>query len=198
MKTPRGERPTFWGETCDSDEGRFKRKDAAMHQQLITLVGAVALLGASGAMAQGFGPGEGGHGRGGFHGPGRFLDLTEDQQAAAREIFEQQRPQRQALHEEMRANRAALHESLEGDYPDPTLVGEIVIEGHALKKRSRGLRTESMKALESILSDEQKLKLEMLEAARGSKGRRGMSGPGGLMGRPGGAWGPPGRGPVPE
>jgi len=198
MKTPRAERPTFWGETCDSHEGRFKRKDAAMRQQLIILVGAAALLGASGAMAQEFGPGEGGHGRGGFRGPGRFLELTESQQASAREIFEQQRPQREALHEEMRANRTALHESLEGDYPDPTLVGELVIEGHALKKRSRGLRAESMKALKSILSDEQKLKLEMLEAARGSKGRGGMRGPGGPMGRHGGGWGPPGRGPEPE
>ena len=86
-----------------------------MQQKLITLVGlgALVLLGASGAAAQPFGPGEGGRGPGGFRGPARFLDLTEEQQAAAREVFEQRRPEREALHEEMRENRKALRDSLE-------------------------------------------------------------------------------------
>jgi len=165
-----------------------------MQKKLITLVGlgAAALLGASGAAAQPFGPGEGGPGPRGFRGPGRILDLTEEQQVAAREIFEQRRPQMEALHEDLRENRKALRDSLESGDPDPTLVGELVIEGHALRERGRALREESKKALEAILDDEQKGKLETLEAARellGPGGRRGT------MGKRGSGWGPGAAGP---
>ncbi len=201
MKTPRANQPSFWGETRDLSTRRASsERDAAMQQKIITLVGlgAVALLGTWGAIAQELGSGEGRHGPGGFRGPGRFLELTEDQQAAAREIFEGQRPQREALHQEMRENRQLVRESLESDQPDALLVGELMIEGQALKKRSRALREESKKALESILSDEQKQKLELFESMRGPKGHHGMMGPGGMRGRHGGRWGPPGRGPAPE
>jgi Spy/CpxP family protein refolding chaperone len=165
-----------------------------MQKGLITLIGlgAAVLLGASGAAAQPFGPGEGGPGSRGFRGPGRILDLTEDQQVAAREIFEQRRPQMEALHEDLRENRRALRDSLESGNPDATLIGELVIEGHALRERGRTLREESKKALEAILNDEQKRKLETLEAARelvGPGGRRGM------MGKRGGGWGPRAEGP---
>ena len=161
-----------------------------MQQKLITLVGlgTLVLLGSSGAAAQPFDRGEGGPGPKGFRGPARALDLTEEQQAAAREIFEQQRPQRQALREEMRENRQALRGSLESGGADPCTVGEIVMEGHALKERGRALREESKKAFAGLLNEEQKSKLEILEAAReltGPRGRRGMRGP------RGGGWGPP-------
>lgn len=171
-----------------------------MRQEFITLLslGTAALLGASGAIAQSAGPGEGRHGPGGFRGPARFLELTEDQQAAARRIFEGQRPERQALRDQMRETQAALHESLESEQPDALLVGELAIQRHALGKQSRGLRDESMKALKNILNDEQKLKLEIFESVRGSKGGPGRMGHGGTRGRRGGGWGPPGPGPEPE
>jgi Spy/CpxP family protein refolding chaperone len=164
-----------------------------MQQKLITLigVGAVALLGASGAVAQPFGPGDGERGPRGFRGPGRFLELTEEQQAAARELREQRRPEMEALRDQLRENRTLLRESLESGSPDPTAVGELVIEGHALRQKGRALREESKEAFEGLLTSEQKRKLELLEAARiagGPRGRRGM------MGRRGGGWGPPGGG----
>ena len=164
-----------------------------MTQKLISLagLGALVLLGASGAAAQSWGPGEGGGPRG-FRGPARVLDLTEDQQAAAREIFEQQRPERQALREEMRENREALREALESGTAEPCTVGEIVMEGHALKERGRALREESKKALTGLLNEEQKSKLETLEAARELTGRKGRPG---TRGPRGGGWGPPGGGP---
>ncbi len=201
MKTPRARWPNLWNETRDLRGGAIQaRGHSSMQRKHITLLslGAAALLGTSGAIALPVGPGEGRHGSGGFRGHGRFLELTEDQQASAREIFEGQRPQREALHQEMRENRQLVRESLESDQPDALLVGELMIEGQALKKRSRALREESKKALESILSDEQKQKLELFESMRGPKGHRGMMGPGGMMGRHGGRWGPPGRGPAPE
>ena len=161
---------------------------------------AIGLLGAPGASAQPFGPGEGGpgpHGRGGpggLRGMARALDLTDEQRTAVRQVFESQRPEREALREEMQANRTALRESLE-DGADPCSVGEIVIEGHAFKERGQALREESKVAFEGLLNEEQKGNLETLQAAReltGPKGRRGMRGP------RGGAWGPPEGGPVVE
>lgn len=163
-----------------------------MHKTLTILVGlgATAVLGASAATAQQpFGPGEGRQGTAGFRGPARILDLTEDQQAAAREIFEQSRPRMEALHARTRENREALHDALENDPPDPFVVGELVIERHALQEQGRALREESKQAFAAILNAEQKSKLETLEAARaltGGKGHRGMRGP------RGGGWGPPG------
>ena len=118
-----------------------------MQSKLISLagLGALVLLGASGAAAQSWGPGEGGGPRG-LRGPARVLDLTEDQEAAAREICQQRRPERQALREEMRENREALREAMESGTAEPCTVGEIVMEGHALKEKGRALREESKKA----------------------------------------------------
>ncbi len=162
-----------------------------MQKRIIALVGlgVVALLGASGAAAQPFGPGEGERGPRGFRGPGRFLELTEDQQEAVRQIFEQRRPELEALHEQMREKRQLLRDSLESGNPDPTLVGDLVIDGHALKKQGRALREESKKAFEALLNPDQKGKLEILEAARALGGQRGRHG---MMGKRGGGWGPPG------
>jgi Spy/CpxP family protein refolding chaperone len=165
-----------------------------MSQKLISLVGlgALILLGPAGAVAQPFDRGEGGPGPRGFRGPARVLDLSEEQQAAAREIFEQRRPEREALREEMRENREALRASLESGDADPCTVGQIMMEGHALKERGRALREESTRALAGLLNEEQKSKLETLEAARaltGPKAGRGMRGPSG------GGWGPPEGGP---
>jgi Spy/CpxP family protein refolding chaperone len=160
-----------------------------MRHTLITLVGlgAVALGGAASATAQPFGPGEGRRGPEGMHGPGRFLELTEEQQAAARELFEQQRPQREALRAELRENRQALRQALEGGSPDPCVVGELVIEGHALEERGRAQREESKEALGALLNAEQKRKLEVLEAARALRGPGGRPG---MAGRRDRQWGP--------
>ena len=166
-----------------------------MQKRLMTLIGLSAgtFLLASGASAQPFGPDDGGRGRGprGVRAAARFLELTEEQQAVAREAFEKQRPEMEALHEQMREVRKALRDSLETEAPDPLAVGELVIEKHALRAQARALREESKAALESVLTPEQKQKLEALEAVRGfdgppgMRGRRGERGPHG-MGTPGG------------
>jgi Spy/CpxP family protein refolding chaperone len=164
----------------------------------VGIVGAVLMIGAPAAMAQPFGPGEGGPGSRGVRGPGRFLELTEDQQEAARQIFEQQRPEMRSLHERMRENRKLLRDALESG-SDPTSVGELVIEGHALREKGRAMREESKEAFESLLNPEQKRKLEMLEAARavgGARGPRGAASGFRGTGSRGGEWGPSEMGPV--
>lgn len=162
-----------------------------MRQTLITLTGLAlaGLVAAPAATAQARHRGEGGAGR--HHGMARALDLTEEQRATAREIFEQQRPEREALRAEMQENRSALDEALESEQPDALLVGELMIESKALRARGRALREQSKHALEGVLTEEQKQKLELLEDMR-PRGRRGKAGREGL-GRRG-----PGAGPAPE
>lgn len=164
-----------------------------MQKKLKILVGLSAgtFLLASGVAAQPFGPDDGRRGPRGLRGPGRFLELTEEQQSVARDAFEKQRPEMRALHEQMREVRESLRDSLESESPDPFTVGELAIEEHALMGKARALREESKAALESVLTPEQKQKLEALEAVRGfvgprgMRGRRGERGPHG-MGTPGG------------
>lgn len=165
-----------------------------MQHKLITLVGlgVVALLGASVAAAQPAGPGEGRPGRGGFDGPARFLGLTEEQQTVAREAFERQRPAMREIHEGLRENQEAQRQALESESPDPCVIGELAVEGHALQERARALREEAKKALEAVLTPEQKQKLEALEALRGS------GGPWRTWGGRGGGPGPRGIGPAGE
>jgi Spy/CpxP family protein refolding chaperone len=154
------------------------------------LAGALLLV-ASMAWAQSPAPGEerfGGEGRrrgpGGPAGAARFLDLTEEQKAAAREIFERQRPEMEVLHEALRENREAQREALEVDHPDPLTVGELAIERHALRQEAQARREEAKKAFEAVLTPEQRQKLEALEAVRGSMGPRGPRGPWGRRGGP--------------
>jgi Spy/CpxP family protein refolding chaperone len=111
-------------------------------------------------------------GPGGPAAAARFLELTEEQRAAAREIFQRQRPEMEVLHEAMRENREAQREALEVDHPDPLTVGELTIEGHALRQEARARREEAKKAFEAVLTPEQKQKFEAMEALRGSMGPR--------------------------
>jgi len=165
-----------------------------------TLGGSAALLlGGSLVVAQPSGPGREGPPDAPPGGPplgraARVLELTEQQQEAARQMFEQGRPQMEALHKEMCENRAQLEEALESGQADPTAVGELVIAGHSLRKEEQRLREDSKAAFESLLTPEQRLKLQALEAVREDMGPRGpRPGPG----APPGAWGPPGPPPEP-
>jgi Spy/CpxP family protein refolding chaperone len=150
------------------------------------------LVGASGAGAQPPAPdGPAGWGRGGPRMLTRILDLSDEQKAQVRKVFEQYRPQMQALHQQARDNRARLQQALDSPQPDPTTVGEIVIEEHQLREKGRALREEIKKAIDGFLTPEQKSKQAILEEARslmGPKGRSplGPDGPGmGPEGRPG-------------
>jgi Spy/CpxP family protein refolding chaperone len=99
-----------------------------------------------------------------------------------------------ALRKEMRKNRSLVEEALESGHADPTAVGELVLAGHALREEERRLRDESKAAFESLLTTEQQLRLQALEAVREGMGPRGpRRGPG----APPEAWGPPGCRPEP-
>jgi Spy/CpxP family protein refolding chaperone len=154
-----------------------------MRGRLVVRAGGVAVLWLAGSvvLTQPVGPGREGPPEGPPLGKAaRVLELTEQQQEAARQIFEQRRPQMEALHEEMHENRKLLQEALESGHADPTAVGELVIAGHALREEDHRLKEESKAALESLLTPEQQVKLEALEAMREDMGPRGPHpGPGG-------------------
>jgi len=157
------------------------------NSSVVGSVMALALL--AGTVAAQTGPRAGKRGPGPMAGEMRYLQLTDEQRAAVESALEAQRAQVEALRESMQANRAQLREALDNPSPDPVAVGEIVIDGEKLRKEERALRDEAQKALGSVLTPEQKQRLEVLEAARALGRGRGSGGPG---------MPPPGEGPGPE
>jgi len=137
------------------------------------------------------GPGGPPKGPGGFRGDRmtRVLDLTEDQKAAFQKLLEEQRPQMETLHKQMRDNHQKLDAALEGESPDPRTVGQIVIQGNALRKQAQAQREQASQALRGLLTPEQQAKFDALQSLRedggfgpgfvGPFGRRGPGGPGG-------------------
>jgi Spy/CpxP family protein refolding chaperone len=165
-----------------------------MQMRTKAMLAATALwLGAALAGAQpADGPGGPPKGSGGFRGDrvARVLDLTEDQRAAFQKLLEEQRPQMEALHKQMRDNHQKLDAALEGANPDSRAVGQIVIQGHALRKQAEAQREQASQALRGLLTPEQQAKFDALRSLRedggfgpgfgpGPFGRRGPGGPGG-------------------
>jgi Spy/CpxP family protein refolding chaperone len=107
-----------------------------------------------------------------------YLGLTDQQKAAFEQLREKQRPQMQALREQMRDNGKALREALEGESPDPTRVGELVIAGHQLRAKGRALRDEADKQLRAVLTPDQQVKFDAMKALRAERGPMGP----GMMG----------------
>jgi Spy/CpxP family protein refolding chaperone len=125
----------------------------------------------------------------------RALELSEEQKAAFRELLEQQRSQIQALREQMHENHQKLTDALEGDDPDPAAIGQLVIQGQALRKQAEALRKQGSQALRALLTPEQRTKFDALNSLRehapfglGDPGfGTGGTLPGGRGGRPPGA-----------
>ena len=102
----------------------------------------------------------------GFERPARYLDLSEQQKEAFRQIREKQQPQVEALHRKMHENRQQLHQALEGANPEPVAIGELAIEGHRLQGQMRALREDADKQLRALLAPEQQVKFDAMKALR--------------------------------
>jgi Spy/CpxP family protein refolding chaperone len=152
------------------------------NQTLAVFVGATlaCVLGAPVAGAQppgleGMGPGKGPDGKPGVarvEAMGRFLGLSEPQQAQVLAILEQQRPQHEALRQALEANRDALRELLDSGGADATAVGEIVLEGHRIQKQGRALRDAQDRALRALLTADQQIRFDALKAVQDEGGPR--------------------------
>jgi protein CpxP len=138
-------------------------------------VGLALVAGAGTVAVAGDGGHRGAHGRGGFRGF-RGLDLTEEQRAQAKAIFEEQRkasePQRAQMHE----LRKQMREQLASGKADATAIGQLAIQTHAIGEQLREARLRGRERFAAILTPEQKAKLEQMKSERGKRGfgRRGF------------------------
>lgn len=130
------------------------------------------------AQPPGNGPGIGPHaafGPGGQDGPPRFLlpriaellDLTDAQIAQAKALLEELKVSGEPLREQGEALRAELRELLEGNAPDATAVGTLVIELHGLAEEGRALRDQFEGDFAAILTPEQLERWELAKDLRG-------------------------------
>lgn len=143
---------------------------------LLALLPIVAIA-APGAERRGHGPG------GGLRGilpPPGYLDLTDEQIEAAQAIREGVRAEMGATRDESRTLREQLKTTLDGDSPDATAVGQMVIQLHGLRQQTREIMKEAESQFAALLTDEQLTKWENYKELR--KGRRGA--------RRGGGFGP--------
>jgi len=178
----------------------------------LALFAALCLLATLGAFAQlangpGHGPGRGpGNGQGAGFGQGdhhaqhfgrlaRYLELTDEQIADAKAIFEDTKTQAMPLHDDVQALREELGTLLDEASPDAAAVGELVIEIHGIHEQIRDLREAAWDAFKALLTAEQLDKLEQLQAMREElgMGQQG-AGPGPGAGFGPGAGGGPGGG----
>jgi len=126
--------------------------------------GVAAVLLSTFLLGAGFGPRAGReHGRRGRHHPTpnemaiavKFLDLTEDQKAAWREILQAKHQAAQPFVEEIVALEAELKDLLSDPDPDAAEVGALVIELSSLREEVRAIRADASAELLATLDDDQ-------------------------------------------
>ena len=96
---------------------------------------------------------------------GEHLQFTEQQladlRAAKMAFHEDSKPTMDALREA----RRALHEELQLESPNPSIVGERVVESHQLGNQLKADRAANREQLLNILNDTQREQIEQLEGA---------------------------------
>jgi Spy/CpxP family protein refolding chaperone len=138
-----------------------------MRRLWITMMAAAVVATAGGtAIAQGPPPG----------GPppriAAALGLTDQQKAVWASAFSTMRATAQPLHAQAKAIRAEIDALFAQGSPDPALLGQKMIAMHAVREQLHQARAAMESATTSVLTDEQKLKLDALKAARPPHGRR--------------------------
>jgi Spy/CpxP family protein refolding chaperone len=130
----------------------------------------------------------------------RMLDLSQEQQAAAKQLQEQHRTAVEPLVKDAAALRREVREALEAGGTDAAAIGEKVIAAHGLMAQVRESREDLEARFEALLTPEQRQTFETLKKARermrASRGKRGHRGPGFEHGGP--AFGPGPEDPLPE
>jgi Spy/CpxP family protein refolding chaperone len=138
-----------------------------MRRLWITMMTA-AVVATAGAAAVAQGPPPGGP-------PQRIataLGLTDQQKAVWASAFSTMRATAQPLHAQSKAIRAEIDALFAQGNPDPALLGQKMIAMHAVREQLHQARAAMESATTSVLTDEQKLKLDALKAARPPHGRR--------------------------
>ena len=127
-----------------------------------------ALFADAGPGGPGGPPGFGGPGhRGPAHDPRRladYLDHTDEQRAAARQLFERQRDQVRPIFEQQRGLREQLETTLDDPAATDAALGQLVKQLHANRQAMQAARKELRAQLTALLDPAQKAKLDQLEA----------------------------------
>lgn len=106
------------------------------------------------------------------------LGLTDQQKAVWEAAFSTMRATAEPLHAQAAAIRGEIDALFTQGNPDPALLGQKMIALHAVQEQLHQARAAMESATTSVLTDEQKLKLDALKAARPPHGRP-WGGPGG-------------------
>jgi Spy/CpxP family protein refolding chaperone len=126
-----------------------------------------------------FVPGPGGPGRG-PHG-GRFaeeLGLTDDQKAQMESLRKKNQETLKPLADAAREAHEAFRAAMDGDNPDPAAVGQAALAMRSAEKALRAAHEASFEQMKSILTQEQRDKLDakrkehQLRGPRGDRGDR--------------------------
>lgn len=98
------------------------------------------------------------------------LSLSDDQIHALGEFLQARGEALRPAAEELQKHQQALAEQLNAADPDPATVGRLAIEMKRLQEQVQHALEESNKALDGILNDEQRTRLEQIRGAAGACG----------------------------
>lgn len=143
-----------------------------MRRLWITMMtAAVVATGGGAAMAQGPPPG----------GPppriAAALGLTDEQKVVWASAFSTMRATAQPLHAQAKAIRVEIDALFAQGNPDPALLGQKMIAMHAVREQLQQARATMVSTTTAVLTDEQKLKLDAIKAARPRHHGRPWGGP---------------------
>lgn len=110
--------------------------------------------------------------------PPGYLDLDDGQIAATRALLEQLQTTLQPLREQQQAQHQALRDLLDGDAPDATAVGELVISSHGLRQQIRQALEATDAEFSGLLNTDQLVAYENFKELRRLR-RLQRQGPGG-------------------
>jgi Spy/CpxP family protein refolding chaperone len=92
------------------------------------------------------------------------LDLTEEQKTAARQLHEDVMDRIEPLMEQHRAQMEEIHGLLDADNANATQIGQKMIAAHAIHEQMKAAHDEVHEKFVALLTEEQRAKLEKLEA----------------------------------
>jgi Spy/CpxP family protein refolding chaperone len=94
------------------------------------------------------------------------LGLTDQQKAVWASAFSTMRATAQPLHAQAKAIRVEIDALFAQGNPDPALLGQKMIAMHAVREQLHQARAAMQSTTAAVLTDEQKLKLDAIKAAR--------------------------------
>lgn len=106
------------------------------------------------------------------------LDLTEAQKTEVKQIMESRKATFESLRERMRADHEALDAAAAAPSQNAAEVGAAFLKVRANREAMQAERKATMDQIRSILTPEQRDKLDTMKERKGRMGRKGGRGPG--------------------